>query len=46
MVSDAAGAEAAAFRVGYASASQFSLEYARMFGQPPRRDVESMVDAT
>jgi AraC-like DNA-binding protein len=33
---DAAGA---AFAVGYESASQFSREYARMFGVPPRRDV-------
>ncbi|HEY0146515.1 MAG TPA: AraC family transcriptional regulator [Methylovirgula sp.] len=29
----------AAYRVGYESASQFSREYARMFGQPPKRDV-------
>ncbi len=28
----------AAYRVGYESASQFSREYARMFGQPPKRD--------
>lgn len=27
-----------AFQVGYASASQFSREYARMFGRPPRTD--------
>ena len=26
-------------RVGYRSPSQFSREYARMFGQPPRRDI-------
>jgi AraC-like DNA-binding protein len=31
-------AEGAAFQVGYKSASQFSREYARMFGAPPRRD--------
>jgi transcriptional regulator GlxA family with amidase domain len=38
MVVERAGAETAAFKVGYESASQFSREYARMFGQPPRRD--------
>ena len=27
------------FRVGYQSASQFSREYARMFGSPPTRDL-------
>ena len=31
-------AEGSAFHVGYKSASQFSREYARMFGAPPRRD--------
>ena len=30
---------AAAYAVGYESASQFSREYARMFGVPPSRDV-------
>ena len=30
-----------AFTVGYASASQFSREYKRMFGEPPVRDVGS-----
>jgi AraC-like DNA-binding protein len=29
----------AAYQVGYESASQFSREYARMFGTPPKRDV-------
>ncbi len=43
MVSHAASAESAAFQVGYASASQFSREYVRMFGQPPRRDVDSLL---
>jgi AraC-like DNA-binding protein len=36
---DAAGA---AFRVGYESPSQFSREYRRMFGAPPRRDVAAL----
>jgi len=31
----------AAFRVGYESPSQFSREYRRMFGAPPRKDVTS-----
>jgi AraC-like DNA-binding protein len=39
MVSGAVNAEAASFAVGYESASQFSREYARMFGAPPKRDV-------
>jgi AraC-like DNA-binding protein len=33
-----ADAQTAAYRVGYQSASQFSREYARMFGKPPMRD--------
>lgn len=32
-------AASVAFSVGYESASQFSREYARMFGMPPMRDV-------
>jgi transcriptional regulator GlxA family with amidase domain len=35
-----ADAASAAYRVGYQSVSQFSREYARMFGAPPMRDVE------
>ncbi|UIL54500.1 MULTISPECIES: AraC family transcriptional regulator [Pantoea] len=31
----------AAFRVGYESPSQFSREYSRLFGNPPRRDIAS-----
>jgi AraC-like DNA-binding protein len=31
-------AEGSAFKVGYNSASQFSREYSRMFGNPPLRD--------
>ncbi len=40
MLSGAPSADAVAYEVGYASASQFSREYARLFGQPPRRDAE------
>lgn len=32
----------AAFRVGYESPSQFSREYARMFGKPPLLDVQQL----
>ena len=39
MLAEAATAETVAFRVGYESPSQFSREYARLFGAPPRRDV-------
>jgi AraC-like DNA-binding protein len=45
LLSGATSAEAAAYAVGYASASQFSREYARLFGQPPRRDAERRRDA-
>jgi AraC-like DNA-binding protein len=31
----------AAFEVGYESASQFNLEYSRLFGQPPMRDIKA-----
>ena len=42
MLADAATAAHAAFRVGYESSSQFSREYARMFGAPPARDMERL----
>ena len=38
MVAEEASVETAAFQVGYESASQFSREYSRFFGMPPRRD--------
>jgi AraC-like DNA-binding protein len=38
MVSEAADAAAAGFKVGYDSPSQFSRDYARAFGLPPARD--------
>ena len=42
MVSDDETAERAARRVGYESPSQFSRDYARAFGAPPRRDVATV----
>ena len=39
MLVDGLDATTAAFRVGYESASQFSREYRRQFGEPPARDV-------
>lgn len=40
LLSGETSAEAIGYSVGYASASQFSREYARLFGEPPRRDAE------
>ena len=42
MLANAMDASAAAYHVGYASRSQFSREYSRLFGSPPRRDVEQI----
>lgn len=38
MIGEAVDAQAAGFQVGYESPSQFSREYARLFGTPPARD--------
>ncbi|WP_309088809.1 AraC family transcriptional regulator [Phenylobacterium sp.] len=38
MLGEAVDAQAAGFQVGYESPSQFSREYARLFGAPPARD--------
>ncbi len=41
MISEHATVEGAAFEVGYASVSQFSREYVRTFGSPPRREISA-----
>ena len=43
MLSDGLDAASAAFDVGYESASQFNREYSRFFGQPPMRDIRSLL---
>ncbi len=45
MVQDGLGAGAAAARVGYASASQFSREFKRLFGRSPVDEVRWMREA-
>jgi AraC-like DNA-binding protein len=42
MISNGVNVETGSFQVGYESPSQFSREYARMFGAPPKRDVKHM----
>ena len=39
MLSESNDAASASLRVGYESASQFSREYRRLFGESPRRDI-------
>ena len=41
MLADGEKAGSAAWSVGYESVSQFSREYARMFGSPPRRETQA-----
>jgi AraC-like DNA-binding protein len=42
MLGEGLEAAEAAFRVGYESPSQFSREYRRLFGVPPRQDVAAL----
>ena len=42
LLSESADAAEVAFRVGYESPSQFSREYSRMFGFPPKEDMKRM----
>jgi AraC-like DNA-binding protein len=42
MLAEDFDASNAAYQVGYESTSQFSREYARMFGAPPIRDIEHL----
>ncbi|KQZ44765.1 AraC family transcriptional regulator [Duganella sp. Root1480D1] len=42
MLNEQLDAASAAFRVGYESPSQFSREYSRLFGAPPKRDIDTL----
>ena len=42
VVSGGLNVEAASFEVGYESPSQFSRDYVRMFGAPPKRDLSRL----
>jgi AraC-like DNA-binding protein len=42
LLSESADAADVAFRIGYESPSQFSREYSRMFGFPPRADIKRL----
>jgi len=42
MLADGLDAAGAAHRVGYESPSQFSREYRRLFGAPPRADIDQL----
>ena len=46
MLNNGLDAASAAFEVGYESATQFSREYSRFFGQPPMRDVRLLLSAS
>jgi AraC-like DNA-binding protein len=42
MLNEGLDAASAAFQVGYESPSQFSREYSRLFGTPPKRDIQRL----
>ncbi|WP_088014003.1 AraC family transcriptional regulator [Gottfriedia acidiceleris] len=42
LLSESSDAAEVAFRVGYESPSQFSREYSRLFGFPPKEDIKRM----
>ncbi len=46
MLSEAIDAATAGYRVGYQSPSQFSREYRRLFGAPPRQDLARLRGAS
>jgi len=46
MLTEGVEAAVAAHRVGYESPSQFSREYRRLFGAPPRREIATMRDTS
>lgn len=43
MMTEMQDAASTAYRVGYESPSQFSREYLRMFGHPPKRDMSMLL---
>jgi AraC-like DNA-binding protein len=45
LLTESTDATDAAFQVGYESPSQFSREYARMFGLPPIQDIKKMKES-
>ena len=45
MLMEMKDAASTAYRVGYESPSQFSREYARLFGHPPGRDIDRLLSA-
>lgn len=42
MLNEHRDVSSAAFKVGYESPSQFSREYSRLFGVPPKRDMAAL----
>ena len=42
MINEGLDVSSVAYEVGYESPSQFSREYGRLFGAPPRRDVDRL----